>query len=426
MMKKYTLKNGIPVVIDRMEGTKVLTSYVLFNVGSRNETKSINGVSHFLEHLFFKGTEKRPTTLVLSRELDGVGADFNAFTGKDYTGYYVKVDSRHSMLALDILEDLLFHPLFDPEEVNRERGVIIEEINMYEDNPMATAEEVAEEMLYGKEHPLGYRIAGPIKNIQTISRNQILKYRETYYHPDNMVIILSGNVPKNAVQVLEKLFGSAPRRKTQSPAPKKFTVKQKAPRLHIEKKKTAQAHMALTFPGPSYTDKDALAATLLSTILGGSMSSRLFINVRERQGLCYYIGSGVSPYQDVGAFTIQAGFDKTRINDAIAAIVQEIVDVRDNGVTEQELAQAKEYIRGKLAIRLEDSEYVAGFWGKQFFHKKSLLSADEYLDALSKVTSAQVVRFAKKTFQQSLANLVIVGEYSEKQRNAFERLIKQI
>ena len=328
-MKQFTLKNGIPVVLADMNGTNVMTALILFKVGSRNETQSINGVSHFLEHLFFKGTENRPTTLDISRELDGLGADFNAFTSKDYTGYYVKVASQHSEVAIDILEDLLFHPLFDPEEIERERGVIVEEINMYKDNPMATAEELSEELLFGAHHPLGYRIAGPPENIMKISRKRILEYRDTYYHPDNMVIVLAGNLPKNIRSVITKQFAVSPPARRKTPPYKKFIYTQKAPRLLLEKKKTAQSHLALSFPGPTYTSKEGPAAQVLSTILGGNMSSRLFINVRERQGLCYYIRSGMTPYENMGACTIQAGFDTKRIHQAVKAIIEEIVDIRE-------------------------------------------------------------------------------------------------
>lgn len=426
MMKQTKLQNGIPVIIDRMEGTKVVTAYILFSVGSRHETKKTNGISHFLEHLFFKGTEKRPTTLALSRELDGVGADFNAFTSKDYTGYYVKLDSRHTTLALDILEDLLFHPLFEAEEIERERGVIVEEINMYEDNPMSIADELSEQLLFGKDHPLGYRITGPIENIKRVTRKEILDYRTEHYHPGSMVIVLTGDVPKNAMTQLNKMFGSAEHPKKPLRKPKKFVFTQKQPRIQIEKKSTAQAHLSLAFPGPAYRSKDELPAKLLSTILGGSMSSRLFINIRERMGLCYYIGSTVSPYEDQGAFAVFAGFDRTRIQDAITAIVDEIRSIRDNGVTDEELAQAKEYIRGKMSIRMEDSENVAGFWARQFLHAKELRSQEQMSQALEKITAKDLKKFAQKYLKQEFANLVVVGNYSEKQQASFLKTIKQL
>ena len=419
-MKTYTLKNGIPVIIDRMEGTDVVTALVLFKVGSRNETKGINGISHFLEHLFFKGTEHRPTTLDISKELDGVGAGYNAFTSKDFTGYYVKVASKHTPLAIDMLEDILFHPLMDPEEIDRERGVIVEEINMYKDNPMATAEEISEEMLFGVNHPLGYRIAGPEENIRKITRKQILQYRDTYYHPDNMVIILSGGLPKNTYDLIKESFNlDIKRRKT--PKYKKFELKQRSPRFHLESKETAQAHLALSFPSVPYTAKELYTARILSTILGGNMSSRLFINVRERQGLCYYISSGVTPYEETGAFTIQAGFDTTRIHQAIQAIVDQLVDLKQGGITDDELHKAKEFISGKFSLSLEDSERMATWWGRQFLFNKKLQSPKEYQKQIRKVTKADVNKLMKKIFESKHANLAVIGPYTKRQEAALKK-----
>lgn len=423
-MKKHTLKNGIPVLLEHMPGTQAVTALVLFKVGSRNETKTLNGVSHFVEHLFFKGTDRRPTSLELTKELDGVGADFNAFTGKDYTGYYIKVAKRHTELAVDILEDLLFHPIFDPEEIDRERGVIIEEINMYEDNPMRTSEEYSEQLMYGANHPLGYMIAGPKKNIETVSRKRILDYRDTYYHAGNMVVVLSGNLPKNTMKYVRDRFGKAPKAARKAPKQKKFVHKQRSPRMQVVKKNTSQAHLALTFPGPSYNAKEMPVAKVLSVILGGGMSSRLFINVRERKGLCYYIRAGVTPYDDTGAFTIQAGFDKKRIHQAIQAIMDELVDVRDNGVLEEEIKKAKEYMSGKMSIQLEDSENVANWWGTQALHYKNAANPADYEKAIHAVTAKQVLHFARKMFQPENANMVVIGPFSTAQEKRFAKYLK--
>lgn len=423
-MKRFTLRNGIPVICEHMPGTQAVTALILFKVGSRNETKKINGVSHFVEHLFFKGTERRPTSLELTKELDGVGADFNAFTGKDYTGYYIKVSNRHTDLAVDILEDLLFHPIFDPEEIDRERGVIVEEINMYEDSPMRTSEEFSEQLMYGANHPLGYLIAGPKENILNVSRNKIIQYRDTYYHSGNMIIVLAGNLSKNVPQILREKFGAAPKAPKSTPKPKRFTFTQKSPRLYVHRKKTSQAHLALTFPAPSYDSPDLPVAKLLSIILGGGMSSRLFINVRERQGLCYYISSHVSPYTDVGSFTIQAGFDIKRINLAVQAIIKEITAMRDHGITEEELTKAKEYIRGKMSIRLEDSENVADWWGTQALHHDTLYTPAQYEKQILSITAQQINRYAKKMFLSAKANMAIIGPYTKKQEDTFKTYLK--
>lgn len=425
-MKHYRLSNGIPVIIDRMTGTNVVTALILFKVGSRHENPKNNGISHFIEHLFFKGTEKRKTTLEISRELDGVGADFNAFTSKDYTGYYVKVASQHTPLAIDILEDILFHPIFDPEEIDRERGVIVEEINMYEDKPMVTAEELAEMSLFGANHPLGYKIAGPRKNIRNISREEIIRYRDEYYHTNNMVVILAGNVPANAEALLKKQFARAPKPRVKMSGYKKFSYAQSQARVTVEPKPTAQSHLALSFPGPTYTQKDMPAYQVLSTILGASMSSRLFIQVRERQGLCYYIYSGISPYENMGVFTIQAGFDTKRINQAIDGIITEVKNIRDQivPITEHELKNAQEYLAGKMSLRLEDSENVASWWGKEALFAKDFFSPADSIERIRAVKIADVVRVARKMFDTKHANLVVVGPYKKSQATSFKKHIR--
>lgn len=426
MLKTYSLPNGIPVIIDRMKGTNVVTALILFKVGSRHEHPKNNGISHFIEHLFFKGTEKRPTTLEISKELDGVGADFNAFTSKDYTGYYVKVAKQHTQLAVDILEDILFHPIFDPVEIDRERGVIVEEINMYDDNPMVTAEELSEMSLFGARHPLGYRIAGPRENIRSISREEIIRYRDEYYHTKNMVIILAGNVPAKAEQWLKDHFAHAPKPRVRMSGYAPFVYTQKTARVTVHTKPTAQSHLALSFPGPTYTAKNLAAYQVLSTILGSSMSSRLFIQVRERQGLCYYIRSGISPYENMGVFTIQAGFDTTRIHQAIAGIVHELKVLRDGivPITEQELRNAQEYIAGKMSLRLEDSEDVASWWGKEALFTKRFVSPEDAVKKIRAVTIDDVMTVARDMLKTTQANLVVVGPYEKEMAAEFKKALK--
>lgn len=424
-MRQLTLQNGIPVVLAPMNGTNVVTALVLFKVGSRNESASVNGISHFIEHLFFKGTENRPTTLDISRELDSVGADYNAFTSKDYTGYYVKAAKRHSALAIDILEDLLFHPLFDQAEIDRERGVIIEEMNMYEDSPMAISEELSEELMFGQHHPLGFRIIGTKEVIQSVTRKQIIKYRDEYYRSNNMVIILAGSIDSDARNALRTRFGSAHRAKQPIPKQRKFIYRQKSSRVHIKTKETAQSHLALTYPGPTYRAKELPAYELLSAIFGGTMSSRLFINVRERRGLCYYIRSHVSPYEDCGAFTIQAGFDTSRIRDALGAIIEQIADIAVSGVTDEELRKGKEYIRGKRTLRLEDSESVAAWWGKEaLFRRHGMRSPSDYERAINAVSAQQLQKLARAMFQPTQANLAVIGPYPTRRAASFKKQLR--
>jgi predicted Zn-dependent peptidase len=291
---------------------------------------------------------------------------------------------------------------------------------------MVTAEELAEMSLFGKQHPLGYRIAGPRENIRSISREEIIRYRDEYYHTNNMIVILAGNVPKESEQLLKKQFARAPKPRTKMSGYKKFTYSQSDARVTVETKATAQSHLALSFPGPTYTQKYAPAYQVLSTILGASMSSRLFIQVRERQGLCYYIYSGISPYENMGVFTIQAGFDTKRINQAIQGIVTELKNIRDQivPISEHELQNAKEYIAGKMSLRLEDSENVASWWGKEALFANEFLSPDEAVKRIRKVTIADLKRVAKKMFDSKHANLVVVGPYKQSQAASFKKLIR--
>lgn len=421
-MKSFRLPNGIQVVTAPMKGTDVVTSLILFKVGSRNEQKKNNGVSHFVEHLFFKGTTNRPTTLAIAKELDSLGADYNAFTSKDHTGYYVKVAKKHTVKALEVLADILFHPLFDAAEIDRERGVIVEEINMYEDNPMATAEELAEELLFGKNHPLGFRIAGPKNNIRTISRSSILHYRDTYYHPANMVIICAGNLPSDTNATIRKYFGGVSQAQHQTPKHAVFTTVGST-RFHWEKKKTAQTHLALGFRAPSYTESNLLAAQLLAIIFGGNMSSRLFINVRERQGLCYYIRASVTPYEDAGIFAIQAGFDIQRIEKAMRAIVAEIAALCQSGITADELHHAKEYLRGKMSLRLEDTEEIASWWGRNWFFMKKMETPAQYLDRFKKITQRDIQQYIQTAFSPKQAHCVIIGPSTPAQMRKLQRIL---
>lgn len=425
-MQTKRLSNGIPVLIDRLPGTQVMTILILFKVGSRHENKKTNGISHFLEHLFFKGTTNRPTSLDIAKELDGVGAGYNAFTSKDYTGYYVKVSKKHARMAVDVISDLLLNPLFEQEEIDRERGVIIEEINMYEDNPMATADILAEMELFGKNHPLGYDIAGPKENIRTVTRKQIMDYRQTHYRTDNMVIVATGNVPASVYKDISRAFDLMKKPGTAKKQPKKFVYKQRSPRVLIHKKPTSQSHMALSFPGPAYNEKQSAAYRLLSNILGGGMSSRLFIQVRERQGLCYYINAGVTPYEDKGAFTIQAGFDTQRIDKAVDAIVEQLKLIKEEGITDEELKKAKDGITGRMSIHMEDSENMAQWWSKQALFSNKIQTLSQYDRDIQKVTKKQVNAVAEKMFHAAQANLVIVGPYTKSKERTMLNKIKKL
>jgi predicted Zn-dependent peptidase len=421
MFKKYVLPNKLKVLVAPMKETKAVTALVLVKVGSRFESKNINGTSHFVEHLMFKGTPRRPNTLVISQELDSIGADYNAFTNKDHTGYYIKSAVQNLPLLLDMLSDMLFNSKFDGAEMEKERGVIIEEINMYEDNPLMYMEDLFEETVYG-DHPLGWNIAGPREVIRKVTRDELVGYYKRHYQPANMLLVLAGNIPAKAQSLIKKYFSRASKEKF---TPEKFVAAsgvQNQSHTRVKHKDTEQVQMALGFPAYSLFDKRTYPLSLLAVIMGGNMSSRLFINIREKQGLCYFIRASVNVYEDTGSLMVQAGLDKKRIKEAITAILNELKTARDKGVTPAELRKAKDYLKGKLVLDLESSENVAGWIGKQELLRKEIISPAEHVKRLKKVTVADIANVSRELLRPDRANLALIGPYQDV--GEFSKLLK--
>ncbi|PIY96967.1 MAG: hypothetical protein COY66_02235 [Candidatus Kerfeldbacteria bacterium CG_4_10_14_0_8_um_filter_42_10] len=419
---KKTFPNGLKAIVAPLKDTKTITLLVLVKVGSRHEPQNLNGVSHFIEHMMFKGTVKRPTTLQISKELDGVGAECNAFTQKDQTGYHIKVNHEKKKLAFDVLSDMLKNSLFDPKELNRERGVIEEEINMYKDNPQSYVDSLFEELLYGKDNRLGQLISGPKAVIRKVTRSQMMRYKKKYYHPRNMLVVISGKInPQEGFRLIEKHFNWE-RTKDKASSFSKVKVIQNAPRAKVEYKKTEQVQLCLGFPAYSYFHKDLEALYLLNIILGGNMSSRLFINIRERQGLCYFIRSSANIYEDIGNFVIQSGLDRRRISQAIVRILEEIKKIKQTAVSSEELDKAKEYLKGRLTLEMEDSEQIAGWYGIQQLLTGKTLTLEQKLRKIQKVKIGDIQRVAKDIFQTSKINLALIGPFTAKQE--FLKLLK--
>ena len=419
---KTTLKNGATVIIAPMENTQAVTVLVLVGTGSKYETKEINGVSHYLEHMFFKGTEKRPKAVDISSLLDGVGGEFNAFTSEEFTGYYVKVASAHFELALDVVSDILLESKFDPKEVSRERGVIVEEINMNNDNPMRKVFELWMEVLYG-DQPAGWPIAGTKETMAGISRENIVEYFNKQYVGDNIAIIVAGNTKGvNAAKSVEKYFSTL--RKGSSYDKPKVVEMQNSPGVQFHTKSTDQTHIIIgtrlfdTFDTRKYT------AQVMATILGGGMSSRMFISVRERRGLVYYISSMADLYTDMGFLLTRAGIDNSKVEKAIATIVSEYKRLKTSKVSNKELVKAKNYIRGKTYLGLEASDDVAEFLGGQEVIEKEILSPEETLERIDKVTAADIQELANFTFVPEKINLALVGPFDNKDK--FVELLNQI
>jgi len=421
MYQKTKLKNGLTLVTAPLRETKAVTILVLLPVGSRYEIRNINGASHFIEHLMFKGTKRRPTSLDISKELDSVGAEYNAFTSKDHTGYYIKIAASKIELAFDLLSDMLFDSTFAVEEIKKERGVIIEEINMYQDNPLIYLGALFEKTIFG-DNSLGWIISGPKEVIKKISRRQILNYKNKFYQPAKMILTVSGNFNKTKVLALaKKYFGNNHSQKEKSRY-KKIKISQNKPKIELFFKATKQVQLGLGFPSYSLNDPRIYPLYLLAVILGGNMSSRLFTIVREKYGLAYYIKADFTAYQDVGALLIQAGLDKVRINQAIGLILAELKTIRDQGVTDKELESAKEFLKGKLVLDLEDSENVADWYGKQELLLNKIYTPEEKIKKVFAVKKEQIKKIAQELIQEQKLNLVLIGPFKQKEK--FRKLLK--
>ncbi len=379
----------------------------LVEAGSEYETREKNGISHFLEHMFFKGTEKRPKSIDISKEFDSMGAENNAFTGNEYTGYYGKAASKYFEKILDIISDMYLHPTLPEAEMEKEKGVIIEEINMYEDLPQRKVHEVFGELLYG-DTPYGWDIAGPKENIRNMKREDFLNYRSKHYVAGKTMIVVAGNVnEKDAFKKIEKAFkdiavGKIMKKKSQREL-------QKIPQIKIKLKATDQAHMIIGVRTFDIHDKRVPALRLLSTILGNGMSSRLFQKMREELGICYYVRSGINDFTDHGNFIISAGVDKSRLKIAVEGILEEIKKIRDFKVGQEEMKKAKDYMIGGMYLGLESSDALANFYGFQELMKEKIKTPQEVEKEILKITAADIQIVAKDIFRNDKLNMAIVG-----------------
>ncbi|NOS67059.1 MAG: insulinase family protein [Candidatus Peribacteraceae bacterium] len=413
------LPSGLPVLTAPSAGTESVTVLVFAGAGSRYETNDERGISHFLEHMFFKGGKKYKTTQEVSAAIDGVGGDFNAFTGKEYAGYYVKVAAEEIELACDVLSDMLLHATFPQEEIEKERGVIMEEERMYQDTPMYRAGWDFEELLYG-DCPLGWDTIGKEKVIRSVMTKDFQTHKDNLYTPDNLVLTFAGKVTdKQAMTLATKYFAPIGGKKKKEFLPlKKYGGK----KVYLRTKNTEQAHLVLGFPGLSALDANHFTIKILSVILGGNMSSRMFLNIREAKGLCYYIATELDNYLDCGSLATRAGVDQSRLHEAISAIRNEYEVCAAKGVTDEEVRRAKDYLKGKITLGLEDSEERAHFYGKQQLLYPETRTIEEYFDELEKVTKAQVNDLAKKILKTEELRLVVIGK--EESEENLEKLLQ--
>ena len=418
--KKTTLKNGLRIITIPQKSTKTVTVLVLVGTGSKYETKDKNGISHFLEHMFFKGTAKYPTPVAVSEVLDEVGGIYNAFTGEDYTGYYAKVDASHFDLALDWVADIFLHSKLPSKEIEKEKGVVMEELHMYRDSPSRHIDDLWTDLLYG-DQPAGWNIVGTPESIRGFSRSDLQNYIARQYVASNTVVCVAGNVTaREAVQKAQKAFQRVSRVKPTG----KVEVKenQQFPKVLLEFRKINQAHIALGVRGYSDVHPMRFAQHLLAIALGGMMSSRLFVEVREKLGLAYDISTISESNSDTGYVMTSGGIKNGFAERAIHSILKEYQRVKKGGLGKAELSKAKEYEKGKLAIQLESSNAKANFYGMQELLRNEMLTAEEMCDKIEKVTNAEIRTVANTIFRVEKLNLVVLGPYRDKKR--FLNLLK--
>lgn len=417
------LKNELRVLTVPIVGLSSATVTVWVKTGSRLEVKKINGISHFLEHMVFKGSKKRPTSKDIFGEVDAIGGEFNAGTSKDWTNYYIKVRAKNLPKAFDIISDMVLNPLLKEEEIEREKGVIVEELRMHEDTPMLKISDIFEQLIFSG-NPLGWDIIGSEKSIKNMKRDDFLSYRKTHYYPENMLVTVAGGIGKDAAIALSDKYFGAMSKAQKSSNFEKYNPKQSKPQTMLSDQKKEQAHFVLGFIGNGRGYAGRFAEALLSAILGGSASSRLFIEVRERRGLAYAVRTSVERYDDTGYIATQEGVDIKRVDEAIKVTLDEhyALATKKKPISNAELSKAKEFLKGHLALALEDTKDVTGFFGEQELFLKEVLTPEEVFKKIDAVSIDEVVKEAKKLFKPERLNLALIGPYKDESR--FRKLLR--
>ncbi len=421
MFKKYILPNGLRIILAPMEGSQSVTVLVLVGTGSKYETKETNGLSHFLEHMFFKVSKKRESTLEIASALDEVGGAYNAFTSKEMTGFWAKVDSQHFDLALDWVADIFLNSKLPEAEIEKEKSVITEEINMYLDTPIMNIWNIWEQLLYG-DQPAGWLTIGEKETIKSLRRDDFLKYLGNQYVAKNTIVLVAGDEQKikNQKSKIKNYFAGIKNGNCKNKL--KVIEKQKKPEVRVNFKETDQTHFVLGFRSNDIFHKDRYASALLATILGGYMSSRLWIEVRERRGLAYYIRSANETYTDSGYLVANAGVDNSRLKEAIKVILAEFKKIRDQKIPEAEIQKAKDHIKGATLLSLESSDEVASYLGGQEVLKKEILTPEQFFSRINRVTAADLQRVARDIFKPQKLNLALIGPFKERER--LEKILK--
>jgi len=420
MFKKTTIKNGLRIITVPQKNTQSLTVLVLVGTGSKYEKKEISGISHFLEHMYFKGTKKRPSTIAITETLDKVGGIYNAFTAEEYTGYFAKVAASHFDLSLDWVSDIFLNSTLPEKEVEKEKGVIVEEINMIYDNPISYVQTLWPKLLYG-DQPAGWDIAGTKGSVSNINRELLVNYMKSQYVASNTIISVAGKIEENSViKKIKKCFSKI---KTTKPKKKaKILEEQEKPEALLRFRQTDQTHLCLGVRAFNLFHPKRYVQELLAVILGGMMSSRLFEEIRSKLGIAYYINTSSETNPDTGFLFTQAGLDNKNVEKGILTILKEYKKISQKMVSFSELKKAKDYLKGKTTLLLESSDAQASFYAGQELLEKKILTPKEIFAKINKVTQDDILEVAKEIFKPEKLNLALIGPFKDKER--FQRLLK--
>jgi len=406
-----TLNNGLRVVTVPMKDNPTVTVLTIVGTGSDYEQKDLGGISHFLEHMCFKGTVKRPTSQIISHELDSLGCEYNAFTDHEMTGYYAKGDSKHFKKLLDVVGDIYLNSTFPETEIEKEKGVIIEELNMYEDMPQRRVYDLFDELVYG-DTPAGRNIVGTVKTINSMNHDKFVQYKNAQYTAPNTIVVVSGNIdPKISNKEVEKIFGNL---NNKLPNKKEKSIIQNNAKLKIQNKKTDQVHLMLGLKAYDRKNPKNKTLRMLSSVLGAGMSSRLFNKLREEMGVCYYVGAHVSTRKETGIFAINAGVTTARTNEVIKVLLEELKKLTTELVPEKELKKVQNLLIGNMKLGLESSDDIASFYGNQLLLRGEIKTLKDKERDILEVSAKDIMKLAKELVKEENLRLAIVGPESLK------------
>lgn len=407
----HTLKNGLRLLTVPMPGLESATVTIWVKTGSRNEDRRVAGISHFLEHMAFKGGKKYPNAKAVSEAVDEVGGEFNASTSKEFTDYYIRIRTKLIERAFDVLSDMLVDPLLKQEEIDKEKGVIIEEMNLYEDTPVRRIWDLFEQVIF-TGHALGEDIIGKKETVSSLKRGDFVSYRNKFYYAKNMLITVAGGInEKQIIDLANKYFGTFVEKS--NGVEKLVLPKENEVRVKLTSKKVEQTHFIVGFPGDKFGQPDRFKDAVLDVLLGSGMSSRLFTEVREKRGLAYSVRSDIDRFLDAGYFSVYAGVDPKKAQEALRVILDQLYGLVDKKypIDNKELSKAKEFLKGHLALSLEDTRGVNNFFGYDELMRGKVETPEEFFKKIDEVTVEDLYASAKKIFSAKRANLAIIGPY---------------